>query len=104
MRPRHLLATLVLLPTLTAISPAPARADTFGCTMLLCMLNRQGWASVPYCVPPVQNAFALAASRRPWPQCPEANLSAQLDKAGESIDILGHDRTTRVPLGKSPAP
>ena len=104
MRPRHLFATLAILPTLTALSPAPARADTFGCTVLLCMLSPQGWASVPYCVPPVQKAFSLVASRRPWPQCPEANLSAQLDKTGESIDILGHDRTTRVPLGTSTAP
>ena len=104
MRPRHLFATLAILPTLTAISPAPARADTFGCTVLLCMLNPQGWASVPYCVPPVQKAFALVASRRPWPQCPEANMSALPDKAGESIDILGQDGTTRVPLGKSIAP
>ena len=104
MRSRYRLAAVAILPTLGALSAAPARADTFGCTVLLCMLNPQGWASVPYCVPPVQAAFALIAKRRPWPQCPEANLSAQLDKTGESIDILGHDRTTRVPLGKSPAP
>jgi hypothetical protein len=104
MRRWNLFATLAILPTLTAISPAPARADTFGCTVLLCMLNPQGWASVPYCVPPVQKAFALVASRRPGPQCPEANLSAQPDKAGESTDILGQDGTTRVPLRNSPAP
>ena len=104
MRPRHLFATLAILPPLMALSPAPARADTFGCTVLLCMLNPQGWASVPYCVPPVQKAFALVASRRPWPQCPEANMSAQPDKADESTDILGQDGTTRVPPGKSTAP
>ena len=104
MRPRHLFAPLAILPTLTAISPAPARADTFGCTVLLCMLNPQGWASVPYCVPPVQKALSLAASRRPWLQCPEANMSAQPDKADESTDILGQDGTTRVPLRNSPAP
>ena len=104
MRPRHLFATLAILPPLMALSPAPARADTFGCTVLLCMLNPQGWASVPYCVPPVQKAFALVASRRPWPQCPEANMSAQPDKTGEPIDIQSQDRTTRVPLGTSTAP
>lgn len=104
MRPRYLLATLAILPTLAALSPTPARADTFGCTVLLCMLNPQGWASVPYCVPPVQKAFALAASRRPWPQCPEANMSAQPDKPGESSDFVGQDGRMRVPLGKSTAP
>lgn len=104
MRPRHLLATLAILPTLAALSPTPARADTFGCTVLLCMLNPQGWASVPYCVPPVQKAFALAASRRPWPQCPEANMSAQPDKPDESFGILGQHGTTRAPLGNSVSP
>ena len=104
MRPRHLFATLAILPPLMALSPAPARADTFGCTVLLCILNPQGWASVPYCVPPVQKAFALVASRRPWPQCPEANLSAQPDATRGFIDTLSQDRTTRVPLGTSTAP
>ena len=104
MRPRHLFATLAILPPLMALSPAPARADTFGCTVLLCMLSPQGWASVPYCVPPVQKAFSLVASRRPWPQCPEANMPGQPDKADESTDILGQDGTTRVPLRNSPAP
>jgi hypothetical protein len=104
MRSRHCLATLAILPTLAALSPPPAWADTFGCTVLLCMLNPQGWASVPYCVPPVQKAFALAANRRPWPQCPEANMSQQPDKPGESLDILGHDGTTRAPLGNSVSP
>lgn len=68
MRSGYCLAAVVALPTLAALSPAPVRADAFGCTVLLCMLNPQGWASVPYCVPPVQKAFALVASRRPWPQ------------------------------------
>ena len=104
MRSGYLIAGVVILPTLSAFSPVPVRADTFGCTVLLCMLNPQGWASVPYCVPPVQKAFALVASRRPWPQCPEANMSAQPDKTGESIDIQSQDRTTRVPLGTSTAP
>ena len=104
MRSGYLIAGFAILPMLSALSSAPARADTFGCTVLLCILNPQGWASVPYCVPPVQKAFALVASRRPWPQCPEANMSAQPDKTGESIDILGQDGTTRVPLGTSTAP
>ncbi len=104
MRSRYLIAGVAILPTLAALSSTPARADTFGCTVLLCMLNPQGWASVPYCVPPVQKALSLAASRRPWPQCPEANMSAQPDKADESTDILGQDGTTRVPPGKSTAP
>ncbi|TQI65241.1 hypothetical protein FHT98_5111 [Bosea sp. AK1] len=104
MRSRNCLALAAVLLTLAALSPAAARADTFGCTVLLCMLNPQGWASVPHCVPPVQAAFAIVAKGRPWPQCPEANISAQPDTASESIDISGQSGRTRVPLGKSAAP
>lgn len=104
MRPRHLFAALVILPTFTAFSPTPVRADTFGCTVLLCMLNPQGWASVPYCVPPVQTALALAAKRRPWPQCPEVNMPAQPDKSTESTELPTQDVTTGVPLRNSAAP
>jgi hypothetical protein len=104
MRSGYCLVAVVALPMLAALSPAPVRADTFGCTVLLCMLNPQGWASVPYCVPPVQAAFALIAKRRPWPQCPEANMTEQPETADKSIDILSQGGTTRVPLGKSAAP
>ena len=103
MRSGYSLAAVVALPMLAALSPASVRADTFGCTVLLCMLNPQGWASVPYCVPPVQAAFALIAKRRPWPQCPEANMTEQPDTADKTIDILSQGRTTRIPLGNSAA-
>lgn len=104
MRCGYLIAGVAILPTLAVLSPAPARGDTFGCTVLLCMLNPQGWASVPYCVPPVQKALALVASRRPWPQCPEANMSAQPDAGGESTDAPGQDGKMGDPLGKPAAP
>lgn len=94
MRCRHLFPAVVIWSLLLA--PGSARADVFGCTVLLCMMNPQGWASVPACVQPVQTAFNLAARRQPWPQCPEANLSAQ--SAGPNdVDITGKDGTRRLP-------
>ena len=36
----------------------PASADDVGCTVLLCLSNPAGWASVNECVAPVQNMFA----------------------------------------------
>ena len=104
MRSGYLIAAGAILPIFATLSATPARADTFGCTVLLCVQNPQGWASVPYCVPPVQKAFALVASRRPWPQCPEAKMSAPPDAAGESTDVLGPDGKMRDPLGKPAAP
>lgn len=104
MRSGYLIAVGAILPIFAVLSVAPARADTFGCTVLLCMQNPQGWASVPYCVPPVQKAFALVASRRPWPQCPEAKMSAQPEAARDSTDVPGLEGKMHDPLGKPAAP
>lgn len=97
MRGRLLLPIVALLPMLGPI--APAKADQFGCTVLLCMANPQGWASVPVCVQPVQLAFSLAARGRGWPQCPEANMSAQQSQTPNSVDLLTKDGTRTVPVG-----
>lgn len=94
---RLLLSAVAVLPTLGPLAPS-ARADTFGCTVLLCMLNPNGWASVPYCVQPVQTAFNLVARRRPWPQCPEANVSAQ-SPTPTSVEITTKDGTRTLPVG-----
>jgi hypothetical protein len=97
MRRRHRLAVVAILPTFSVMAPVAARADVFGCTVLLCMMNPAGWASVPSCVQPVQTAFNLVARRQPWPQCPEANIAARAG-AANSVDITGPDGTKRVVL------
>ncbi len=98
MRGRLLLPIVALLPTLGPIASTPASADQFGCTVLLCMSNPQGWASVPVCVQPVQLAFSLAARGRGWPQCPEANMSAQQSQTPNSVDVTTKDGTRTVPV------
>lgn len=97
MRWRHRLAVVAILPMLGVIAPTAARADVFGCTVLLCMMNPAGWALVPSCIQPVQTAFNLVARRQPWPQCPEANIAAHAG-ASNSVDITGRDGTKRVVL------
>ncbi|MBT1159552.1 hypothetical protein J1C56_28765 [Aminobacter anthyllidis] len=72
------LPLVAFLPTLAALSAAPAHADDFGCKVLLCILNPQGWASVGECVPPVERAFRMVAHGQPWPQCPEAGSSGRI--------------------------
>lgn len=97
MRKGHHLAVVAILPVLCCAGPASARADVFGCTVLLCMMNPAGWASVPSCIQPVQKAFNLVARRQSWPQCPEANIAARAGGAN-SVDITGPDGTKRVVL------
>lgn len=101
MRRRHRLAVVAILPMLGVWAPVAARADVFGCTVLLCMMNPSGWASVPSCVQPVQTAFNLVARRQPWPQCPESNIAARVG-APNSVDITGRDGTKRVVLDGRP--
>ncbi|MER9335285.1 hypothetical protein NKJ06_15005 [Mesorhizobium sp. M0293] len=78
MKMSRVLSVVAFLPTLSVLSAAPARADDFGCEVLLCILNPQGWASVGECVPPVERAFRMVAHGEPWPQCPEAGSSGRI--------------------------
>ncbi|WFU07125.1 hypothetical protein QA648_35045 (plasmid) [Rhizobium sp. CB3171] len=74
----RVLHVVAFLPTLAALSTEPVYADDFGCKVLLCILNPEGWASVSECVPPVERAFSLVARGHPWPQCPEAGSSGRI--------------------------
>lgn len=97
MRWRHLLPINAILPSFAPLAPTPARADVFGYTVLLCMLNPGGWASVPACIQPVQAANNPVARRRFWPQCPEANMSAQSPSPG-MVDNTSQEGTQRIKL------
>lgn len=78
MKIRRLLPVVAFLPILAALAAAPAHADDFGCKVLLCILNPQGWSSVGACVPPVEQAFRMVARGKPWPQCPEAGSQGRI--------------------------
>lgn len=86
MKPARLFGAVAILPLLGGVPTAPAKADQFGCTVLLCMSNPAGWASVPYCVFPVQTALQQLAKGKSWPQCPEAQSgSGTITPAGSLI-------------------
>jgi len=59
-----------------------ARADTYGCTVMLCTASGAvPWQSVPACVPPVSQALSGLDAGISWPTCPEAGAygnSAQI--------------------------
>lgn len=92
MKLRFLLSAVAILPVLTPLAPAPAHADDFGCKVLLCILNPQGWSSVGECVPPVERAFRMVAKGKPWPSCPEAGSSGR----------IGYEQYKPCPAGTAP--
>ena len=53
----------------------PARADTAGCTVVLCLANPSGWASVSECVAPVESYFRSIRRKFRPPQCAESGAT-----------------------------
>ena len=53
----------------------PARADTAGCTVVLCLANPAGWASVGECLAPVTAYFRSIRRKFRPPQCAESGAT-----------------------------
>lgn len=58
---------------LALLASSPARADTWGCEVLLCMANPAGPMAAAACVPPIKKLWKVLAKGGSWPDCPEAN-------------------------------
>ena len=64
-----------LLAAVPAFSGNSARADTAGCTVVLCLANPAGWASVSKCVAPVERYFRSIRRKFRPPQCAESGAN-----------------------------
>ena len=64
-----------LLAAVPAFSGNSARADTAGCTVVLCLANPAGWASVSECVEPVESYFRSIRRKFRPPQCSESGAT-----------------------------
>lgn len=64
-----------LLAAISVFSAGPARADTAGCTVVLCLANPAGWASVDECVAPVSAYFRSIRRKFRPPQCAESGAT-----------------------------
>ena len=53
----------------------PARADTAGCTVVLCLANPAGWAAVDECVAPVTAYFRSIRRKFRPPTCAESGAT-----------------------------
>jgi hypothetical protein len=57
------------------LSAQPARADTAGCTVVLCLANPAGWAAVDECVAPVTAYFRSIRRKFRPPTCSESGAT-----------------------------
>ena len=57
------------------LSAQPARADTSGCTVVLCVANPAGWAAVDECVSPVAANFRSIRRQFRPPMCVKSGAS-----------------------------
>ena len=64
-----------LLAAVPVFSAQSARADTAGCTVVLCLANPAGWASVSECVDPVESYFRSIRRKFRPPQCAESGAT-----------------------------
>ena len=85
-----------LLVAFPVLSARPARADTAGCTVVLCLSNPAGWASVAECVAPVQAYFRSIRRKFRPPQC--AQSGATFSFATRVIGTTLSDFGVEVPI------
>jgi len=100
---RALFCAFVLLSSY-CISSSKARADDWGCQVLLCLSNPGGPMQFAECVPPVQRLWNELARGRPFPTC--SGVGFQTSKPGyEPYSCgAGYRLTARVgPQGQEAA-
>lgn len=59
----------------SVLSPQPVRADTAGCTVVLCLANPAGWSAVDECVAPVTAYFRSIRRKFRPPTCAESGAT-----------------------------
>lgn len=110
MKLRVLFLTLAAAPALSVeLPPGVSDADImtgddrWGCELLLCLANPNGWATVAECHPPVEKYFDCRSKRHPceMPKCPQAgegnyaqNVSNRFDPCKQLDPAL-----TEAPVG-----
>jgi hypothetical protein len=74
--------------TALGLSVQPARADTAGCTVVLCLANPAGRAAVDECVAPVTAYFRSIRRKFRPPQCGESGATFSF-----ATRVIGTTRT-----------
>lgn len=101
--------SLLLGASLAAVLPArSARADQWGCQVLLCMSNPSGPEAVSECVPPMQRFYSVLKHGGSRPTCHESgwsgNIGYQPYTCPQGFDLArGGEGQGLLPVCESPA-
>lgn len=66
---RNLLVALSLMTAFSVMTPTLARADGWGCQVLLCLANPGGPEQYSECVPPIEQLWSALSHGDPFPTC-----------------------------------
>jgi hypothetical protein len=66
---RHFLLAAGLMAVCAAMTPTLARADDWGCQVLLCLANPGGPEQYSECVPPIEKLWQALRHGDPFPTC-----------------------------------
>jgi hypothetical protein len=88
---------LVVFGSVLTVASVAARADDFGCTVLLCLANPAGPMAVAECVSPIKKLYRNLAKGKAFPTCDMA--SAPDAPAGKSWAQHGVSYYDQCPPG-----
>lgn len=84
---RILLSSVIFLAINSSLG---ARADTYGCTVMLCTASGAvPWQSAPACAPSVSRALSGLSAGISWPTCPEAGAYSNSTQIRQEIINAG---------------
>ncbi|QVN18973.1 hypothetical protein [Burkholderia pyrrocinia] len=66
---RNLIMALSLMTVWSVVAPTLARADDWGCQVLLCLANPGGPEQYAQCVPPIEKLWSALSHGDPFPSC-----------------------------------
>lgn len=93
--------TMSVVAVLALLTGVEAKADTYGCQVMLCMSNPKGPRAEQTCQPPIDRLLRERAKARPpsWPTCDEAKPTTMVftsrlyDDCPAGTSTLGSDMT-----------
>lgn len=92
MRVRRLLVALSFLVGWSLLSPSVARADDWGCQVILCLANPGGPEQYSQCVPPIEKLWSALRHGDPFPTCDFGSGGAQGTSAANTFASAGYCR------------
>ncbi len=89
---RRLLVVTSVLAAWSVFAPTLARADDWGCQVLLCLANPGGPEQYSQCVPPIEKLWSALRHGDPFPTCDFGSGGSQGSGAANTFASAGYCR------------